>query len=137
MTITIEEATQILEDNFAEWVRDLHLTVSAVLDNGITMSIPFSPRLCRVGGIMCGQALVSAADTAMVIALASANGGMRPMTTIDLTSNFMRPIKDEDAIVDAKVVRAGRSIAFCTTEIKGLRSGKISVFCTGTYALIG
>ena len=136
MTITIEGAQQILEENFADWVRDLGLNIVETGHDGITMHVAFSPRLCRIGGIMCGQALISAADTAMVIALASANGGMRAMTTVDLTSNFMRPIRDEDAVVAATVVRSGRSLAFCTTEIKGSHNGKICAYATGTYAIL-
>lgn len=136
MTITLEQAHAILEANFAEWVRQLDMKVTAVREDGISMQVPFSPRLCRIGGIMCGQAIISAADTAMVVALANANSGMRAMTTVDLTSNFMRPVKDEDAVLRAKVVRAGRSLAFCTTEISGADSGKVSAFVTGTYALL-
>ena len=136
MTISTEAAHEILEENFADWVRDLDLSIVDTRDDGITMHIAFSPRLCRIGGIMCGQALVSAADTAMVIALANANGGMRAMTTVDLTSNFMRPVKNEDAALTAHVVRCGRSLAFCTTEIKGLNSDKICAFVTGTYAIL-
>lgn len=136
-SITIDEAHAILEANFAQWVRDLDLTVEETgLDHAV-MRIAFSPGLCRVGGIVCGQALTSAADTAMVIALASAQGGMRPMTTVDLTINFMRPINGEDVRLIATVKRLGKTLAFCTTDIAGTVTDKPAAFATGTYAILG
>jgi uncharacterized protein (TIGR00369 family) len=135
-SITIDEAHAILEANFADWVRDLDLTVVEALPDHVVMRIGFSPKLCRIGGIVCGQALIAAADTAMVIALASAQGGMRPMTTVDLTINFMRPIRDQDVRLSAAVKRFGKTLAFCTTEIEGTAAGKLSAFATGTYAIL-
>jgi uncharacterized protein (TIGR00369 family) len=135
--ITIEEAHEILEANFADWVRDLDLIVDETGVDRLVMRIAFSPKLCRIGGIVCGQALIAAADTAMVIALASAQGGMRPMTTVDLTINFMRPIRDEDVRLTAVVKRLGKSLAFCTTDIEGSATAKPAAFATGTYAILG
>jgi uncharacterized protein (TIGR00369 family) len=103
----------------------------------LVMRIAFAPRLCRIGGIVCGQALIAAADTAMVLALVSAQGGMRPMTTVDLTINFMRPIKDEDVCLTAAVKRLGKTLAFCTTEVAGAATAKPAAFATGTYAILG
>ncbi len=134
--MTPAEAEGILNDNFAQWVRDLDLTITGIDDHGLHMTIAFSPRLCRIGGIVCGQALIAAADTAMVIALAAGMGGMRPMTTVDLTINYMRPILDEDVRLAAHVKRLGRSLAFCTTDIEGAKTAKPAAFATGTYAIL-
>jgi uncharacterized protein (TIGR00369 family) len=134
--ITQAEATAILEENFAEWVRDLGLEVEATGDDHVRLRVAFSPKLCRVGGIVCGQALISAADTAMVLALASALGGLKPLTTVDLTINYMRPIKDEDTRVTATIKRLGKTLAFCTADIAGKQSEKLAAFATGTYAIL-
>ena len=45
---------------------------------GAILRMPFSERLCRNGGMVCGQALMAFADTAMVIANLAANRGYRP-----------------------------------------------------------
>ena len=134
--MTPAEAETILKDHFADWVRDLDLAIIDVDATCLGMSIAFSPRLCRTGGIVCGQALIAAADTAMVIGLAAALGGVRTMTTVDLTINFMRPIKGEDVRLRAAVRRLGRSLAFCTTDIEGARSARPAAFATGTYAIL-
>ena len=118
----IDEARRVLGDVFAPWVQDLHLSVEA-LDHeppqpigdwqpGAVLRMPFSERLCRNGGVVCGQALMALADTAMVIANLAANRGYRPMTTVDQTTHFMRAIAGADMLADARVVRLGRTMSF-------------------------
>ena len=134
--LTVEAANAILADNFAAWVLALAIGVEATAQDAATLRIPFDKKLCRVGGVMCGQALASGADTAMVLALATAMGGLKPLTTVDLTINFMRPVTDADARLEAKVMRLGKTLAFCTCEIADTGSGKLAAFATGTYAII-
>ena len=133
----VEQANAILAQNFAPWVLASGITAEAVGAEGASLRIPFSEQLCRIGGILCGQALLTGADTAMVIALAAANGGFKPCTTVDLTINFMRPIANADAILNAKVMRLGKSLAFATCEIREAGGTKPAAFSTGTYAILG
>src|SRR5262245_1524461 len=87
-----------------------------------------------VGGILCGQALLTGADSAMVIALAAASGGFRPCTTVDLTIIYICPITRADALLEAVVMRLGKTLAFCTCEVRAAGDGKRAAFSTGTYA---
>ena len=136
-TFTPAVAKAILDANFAPWVRDSGLVVDAVGADTVTMRIPFSDHLCRTGGIMSGQTLAAGADTAMVLALAAAMGGvLKPVTTVDLSINYMRPVTKADAVLIAKVIRLGRTLAFCTTEINEAGSTKPSAFATGTFAIL-
>jgi uncharacterized protein (TIGR00369 family) len=133
----VEQANAILAQNFAPWVLASGIAAEAIGAKGASLRIPFSEQLCRIGGILCGQALLTGADTAMVIALAAASGGFKPCTTVDLTINFMRPIAKVDAILDAKVMRLGKTLAFCTCEIREVGGTKPAAFSTGTYAILG
>ena len=137
VALDIAAATAILAENFAPWVLASGVTAEAVGADAATLRIPFSEQLCRVGGILCGQALLTGADTAMVIALAAASGGFKPCTTVDLTINFMRPIAKADALLEAKVMRLGRTLAFCTCEVRKAGGSKPAAFSTGTYAILG
>jgi uncharacterized protein (TIGR00369 family) len=131
-------ANALLEQAFAPWVRASGITTDAIAGDTVTMRIPFSDQLCRIGGIMSGQTLVAGADTAMSIAIAASMGGMKkPITTVDLTINYMRPIMKSDAVLVAKVIRLGRTLAFCTTDIREAGSDKPSAFSTGTFAILG
>jgi uncharacterized protein (TIGR00369 family) len=136
-TLSTAQADAILAENFAPWVLATGAKADATDKDAATLRIPFSDDLCRVGGIMCGQALLTGADTAMVIALAAASGGFKPCTTVDLTINYMRPITKADAVLEAKVMRLGRTLAFCTCEMREAGSDKPAAFATGTYAILG
>ena len=136
-TLSLAAANAVLGENFAPWVLVLGIEAEATGPQSATLRIPFSDQLCRVGGIMCGQALLTGADTAMVIALAAASGGLKPCTTVDLTINYMRPITRADALLEAKVMRLGKTLAFCTCEISEDGSAKPAAFATGTYAILG
>ena len=133
----VASANAVLADNFAPWVLASGVTAEAIGADEASLRIPFAEQLCRVGGILCGQALLTGADTAMVIALAAASGGFKPCTTVDLTINFMRPIAKADAILDAKVMRLGKTLAFCTCEVREAGATKPAAFATGTYFILG
>lgn len=135
--LSVPEADAILAENFAAWVLATDIKAEATAAEAATLRIPFSEHLCRVGGILCGQALLTGADTAMVIALAAASGGFKPCTTVDLTINYMRPITKADALLEAKVMRLGRALAFCTCEVREAGTAKPAAFSTGTYAILG
>ena len=105
-------AERLLTDVFAPWVQDLNLSVASLDKEGAVLRMRFSEKLCRDNGVICGQALMSLADTAMVFAVSSAGGAYRPMTTVDQTMHFLRPAANADVLADAKVVRLGRTMAF-------------------------
>lgn len=133
--ITVAAAQKLLDDLFAPWVLATGIRAEATTVETAKLRIPFDAKLCRVGGMMCGQTLVTGADTAMVIALASQMGAsFQPTPTIDLTINYMRPVTDGDAVFAAKVMRLGKTLAFCTCEIHDGR-GRLAAFSTGTYAV--
>jgi uncharacterized protein (TIGR00369 family) len=107
---------------FPQWVQDLALLVESVetarppgalpdWQPGATVRLPYSKRLCSDGAVICTQALMALADTAMVLACSAAWNGYRPMTSIDQTTHFLRPVAF-DVIADARVVRIGLNTSF-------------------------
>jgi len=135
--LSAEQVNAILTENFAPWVRATGITPEAIGVDKAIMRMPLSDHLCRSGGNLCGQALVTCTDTAMVIALAAFNGGFKPCATVDLTINYMRPITKADALLEAKVMRLGKTLAFCTCEVREVGGEKPAAFSTGTYAILG
>jgi uncharacterized protein (TIGR00369 family) len=105
-------AEQMLTSVFARWIQDLDLSVERLEADGAVLRMPFSEKLCRDNGVVCGQALMSLADTAMVFAVSSAAGAYKPMTTVDQTMHFLRPAANVDVLAKARVVRLGRTMAF-------------------------
>lgn len=125
-----------LADYFAPWVQELGLTVEGFDADSVTLRIPQSERLSRVGGMLCGQAMMAAADTAMVLALINHCGAFRPCTTVQMNSAFLKPLSGQDALVQARVVRAGKSLAFGEIDIRGAADGKSVCRASVTYALL-
>jgi len=135
--LSTEQVNAILAENFAPWVRATGILPETIGTDTVILRMPFSDHLCRSGGNLSGQALVTGTDTAMVIALAVANGKFKPCTTVDLTINYMRPITKADALMEAKVMRLGKTLAFCTCEVREVGAEKPAAFSTGTYAILG
>ena len=104
--------------------------------DSVTLRLPQSDQLSRVGGMLCGQAMMAAADTAMVLALIRHFGEFRPCTTVQLNTSFLKPLSGQDALVQARVIRAGKSLAFGEIDIRGATDGKSACRATTTYALL-
>jgi len=112
--MTIAELQQLYADVFAAWVRELDLEVRAASDDGVTLALPVHPRHVHVGGVMCGQTLMAAADTALVLAISHRLGGFRPQTTVQLQTSFLRPVGKDvaEVTVEARILKSGRSLVF-------------------------
>ena len=136
MTIDTKALEQALEVYFAPWVQDLNLRVEAVGDSSITLRLPQDARLSRVGDMLCGQAMMAAADTAMVLALMRHFDAFRPCTTVQLNSSFLKPLSGQDALVEARILRAGKTMAFGEIDIRGAQDGKSVCRSSTTYALL-
>jgi len=134
-SLTKPDLAAILTDAFAPWVRDLNLSVEEIGNGGITMRLPADARLSRIGGIVSGQAMTAMADTTMVLALAAHFGGFRPVATVDIAMSFMRAIKSGDVLCEARVRRAGRSLAFVHAELRAADDTEIAAVANGTFAV--
>ena len=142
----IDDARRVLSEVFAPWVQDLGLSVEAIdheppeaagdWQPRAVLRMAFSERLCRDGGVVCGQALMALADTAMVFAVAAASGGYRPMTTVDQTTHFMRAIASSDVLADARVVRLGRTMSFGRVMLLSAADNKPAAMVSSAFAML-
>ena len=125
-----------LPEYFAPWVQALGLRVEAFDGESVTLRLPQDPQLSRVGDMLCGQAMMAAADTAMVLALVNQFGAFRPCTTVQMNTSFLKPLSGQDALVQARIVRAGKTLAFGEIDIRGAVDGKSACRASTTYALL-
>ena len=125
-----------LSELFAPWVQALGLRVEEASESCVVLRLPASEQLARSGGMLCGQAMMAAADTAMVLALIQHFGEFRPCTTVQLSTSFLRPLSAQDALVEARVLRAGKALAFGEIELRGADDGKSVCRASTTYALL-
>jgi uncharacterized protein (TIGR00369 family) len=134
--MTLDQLQAALPAYFAPWVQALGLAAEPFDADSVTLRLPQSAQLSRSGGMLCGQAMMAAADTAMVLALVHHFGEFRPCTTVQLNTSFLRPLSGQDALVQARVVRAGKALAFGEIDIRGAQDGKSACRASTTYALL-
>jgi acyl-coenzyme A thioesterase PaaI-like protein len=117
----IEAAGRLLTEVLAPWMLDLGLLVEAIeagrpagapsdWQPGAVIRLPFSIKVSR-DGVICAQALMAVADAAMTLACAAAWNGHRPMSVVDQTMHFLRPVSF-DVLADARIVRIARTTSF-------------------------
>jgi uncharacterized protein (TIGR00369 family) len=121
----------------APWVNALGLRVVETSDELTKLVMPVSPQLVHGGGVLCGQAMMAAADTAMVAAISAALGGFKPMTTVQLQTTFLRPVPGDagEAHISCRILRKGKNLIFGEIEIS-TPDGRLCAHATTTYALI-
>jgi uncharacterized protein (TIGR00369 family) len=122
---------------FAPWVRELELRVLEGGDGRVLLELPVAPRHVHAGGVLCGQTMMAACDTAMVLAVMTKLGGFKPMTTVQLQTSFLRPIPGDAGRVQlkAQVLRMGRTIIFGEIDLLNAK-GERAAHTTTTYALV-
>lgn len=133
----LASAQTLLKEVFAPWVQNLGLTVLEISGQRAVLRLPVSPHIAREGGIICGQALMAAADTAFVFAVSAASGRYRPMTTVDQTTHFLKPAIGADIRVVADVTRLGKGMAFGRIDLISEKDNKAVASVQTAYALLG
>ena len=133
----IEALHHVMDEMLAPWVKELRLAVVEATDEAVILALPIGAPHVHSGGVYCGQSLMAAADTAMILAVSQRLGGFKPMTTVQLQSSFLRPIADGSgaARVVARVLRLGKTLVFGEVEIFDSQ-GRLACHSTTTYALL-
>lgn len=121
----------------APWVAELQLQLDEARIGEVVLTLPVAPRVVHGGGVLCGQSMMAAADTAMILAVCTHLGEFKPMTTVQLQTSFLRPIPGDagTARVLARVLRMGRKLVFGEIQISDAR-GALAAHATTTYALM-
>ncbi len=121
----------------APFVKSLGLRVTAADADSTTVVMPVTPSLVHGGGVLCGQSVLAAADTAMVLAVSASLGEFRPMTTVQLQTSFLRPVPGDTAEVTlvCRVLRRGKTLAFGDIQVT-TPDGRLAAHATTTYALL-
>ena len=141
----IEAAAILLADILPSWMQDLSLLVEAVeagrppgapadWQPGAVIRLPFATKLSR-DGVLCPQALMAVADTAMTLAFAAAWNGHRPMSVIDQTMHFLRPV-NFDVLADARIVRIGRNTSFGRVSLSSAVDRRPVGMVASAYAML-
>ncbi|MEM7289059.1 MAG: PaaI family thioesterase [Pseudomonadota bacterium] len=121
---------------FAPMIQRLDIEPVLVTEKGASFEIPANEFIMRTGDIVCGQAISSIADTVGVMTLFAHNEESRIMTTIDMTTHFMRPMSKGEMTADAIILSNGRRLANVRIEIRQKGSDKLAASTTCAYVYI-
>jgi uncharacterized protein (TIGR00369 family) len=146
MSFSLRTAGRLMTEILPQWVQDLALLVESVetvrppgalpdWQPGATVRLPYSRKVCSDGAVVCTQALMALADTAMVLACSAAWNGYRPMTSIDQTTHFLRPV-NFDVVADARVVRIGRNTSFGRVMLRNAADRRPIGMVASAYAML-
>ena len=95
----------------APFERLLNITIEKAGEGRATLTMPFLLDYAQGGGLMHGGALVSLADTAVVMAIKSIVEPQTHFATISLQSRFLRPVKKGLVTARARIVdQEGRAL---------------------------
>lgn len=93
--------------------------------------LPFSERLTQIYGAVHGGALLSVADIAINIAVATTFEGDERTVTVSLSMQFLAPAGTEDVEAEGRVIRRGRKLAFgeCVLYAGGREIARAQATC--------
>lgn len=134
--ISIAEAEIHLKVHLPPWVLDLAIIIDRIDNEVAILRAPFSPRLNRHGGTICGQAIMTLADTAMIFAIAGCLGEFKPMTTVSQTSSFLRPAAEADLVAKAHIIKPGRTIMYGEVNLFAGDMNKPIAHATSSYMML-
>lgn len=132
----VTQARETLHKVFAPWIVELGLEPVGFDAGGGDFLLPENPSLVHVGGVICGQATASAADTCSVVALAALNGRFRICTTVDLTTHFIRPLKPGPVEIRVEVLSNGKRLAYTRVEMRAQGDSRVAVTATSAFAYL-
>ena len=122
---------------FAPWVREVDPRVLDARAGEVTLALPVTDKHVHEGGVLCGQTMMAACDTAMELAVMTKLGGFKPMTTVQLQTSFLRPVSGGSGAVRvvARVLRMRRSLVFGEMQVV-TAADELAAHATSTHALL-
>jgi uncharacterized protein (TIGR00369 family) len=116
---------------FAPWVQQLGLCDFVVGDGMAAATLPAKAELQFAGNIVCGQAIMSAVDT--VISMAMLTTDRVTKGTVYQHTHFLRPAGGGSFRVEAKVLRFGKATAFAEARVTN-PGGDLIAHATAEFA---
>ncbi|SEB40597.1 uncharacterized domain 1-containing protein [Nitratireductor aquibiodomus] len=132
----LKAARDTLATVFAPWIAALEIEALSADETGTDFRLPENVDLAHAGGVVCGQATASAADTCAVAALSAVNGRFRTCTTVDMTTHFIRPLKPGPVAIRVEVLSNGRRMAYVRVEMRAEGDTRLAFTATGAYAYL-
>lgn len=129
---TMYTADEIHELVFAPWVKQQQLEFLEVEEGRVKARMKQDQAQQFLGGATCGQAMMSAIDTVMSMAMLTFERNSRG--TANQNNQFLRQAKDVDLIIEALVLKMGKHSGYGETRVYAEGSTDLLVHSTSEFA---
>lgn len=110
----------------------LGLCIERAVDGQARLTLPFTVKLANGGGVMHGGALVTLADTAMVMAIKSLLPPGTTFATTALSVEFLAPVLAGQVLAHARVSNPQERIFYGECDLEGAQ-GELFARVTSTF----
>ncbi|MEO0466844.1 MAG: PaaI family thioesterase [Pseudomonadota bacterium] len=132
VVVTQDNVLERFDFIFAPWIKQMGLTDWQVEPGRVRARLPQSTDLQFFSGAICGQAIMAVIDTVMSMAMGTSEQFSRG--TSYQHTHFLRPAAGQDLLIDARVVRFGRSSHYGECWVTYAESGREVAHATLEFA---
>jgi uncharacterized protein (TIGR00369 family) len=104
--------------------------LTAVIQGGVEIRVPFSPNLTQQNGYLHAGAITAVLDSACGYAALTVAADDRDVLTVELKVNLLAPAAGEVFVARAQVKKAGRTLTVCAADAFAISSGKETMVAT-------
>jgi len=134
LAVTEEELVQVLSES--AFAKIYNFKLQSFGKGECTLLMPFDKSIERPGGIVAGSVFMTAADTAMWLAIMTLLGRDAMTVTTELKTTFLNSARQEDVKCTAKILKAGKSLLYGVAECSDMED-RLLTHHTITYIRFG
>jgi uncharacterized protein (TIGR00369 family) len=104
--------------------------LTAVVQGGVEIRLPFSPGLTQQNGYLHAGAITAVLDSACGYAALTMAADDKDVLTVEFKVNLLSPATGEAFAARAQVKKAGRTLTICTADAFAITDGKEKLVAT-------
>jgi uncharacterized protein (TIGR00369 family) len=104
--------------------------VTAVVQGGVEIRLPFSPKLTQQNGYLHAGAIAAVLDSACGYAALTLAADDKGILTAEFKVNLLAPAAGEVFVARAQVKKAGRTLTVCTADAFAISDGREKLVAT-------
>lgn len=131
VSVSDENVDDVFEQVFAPWVKAMGLRDIRAQDGKASAILPQNSDLQWANGAICGQAIMSAIDT--IVALAISTHDKPSKGTASQSTQFLQRAWGEDLRIEANVLKFGATIAYAEAHVTFVNSGELVAHSTAEF----
>src|ERR1700733_2131633 len=109
---------------------NLGAELTAVVQGGVEIRLPFSSNLTQQNGYLHAGAITAVLDSACGYAALTVAADDKDVLTVEFKVNLLAPAAGEIFAARAQVKRAGRTLTVCTADAFAISNGREKVVAT-------